>query len=671
MMRAAVRILAVVLLTSTMARAQGSLLLVGGGGENYNDWSDVPYRWLVTHVPNGKILVLHYSDTTSFFSGYFPWLSPCTVANLVITSTAQANDSAVYRRILQHDGVFFRGGDQWQYVSKWRGTLAEKAVREIYTRGGIVGGTSAGEMVLSEIIFDAHLSSVAPRNALRNPLGASITLTDDFLGMGAGFLADSHFFERGRFGRLPAFLAVYQQLKGREIAGVGVDVNTAFAIGPDGVGEVMGSGTVTVLRYAPGTQTTLVPGEALSMTGIRFDQLTVGARMTLSSGVIQPPPDAFAYGVKPFGASNTLIILDGSNSSSDWSAATGSLRKLQSALHQPTDTVGIISSLTTPAAANSVTATLAMWGVSSRPLWIGEGTKDDPSFALSILSCRGFVFAGNSPDSLARFLDAGTQAGSALLTRVNAQSPLLFLSDDALLAGEQGISQMYRSIYGAYYGYLVSVKGLNVVRGMQIVSRLYESSDYIDNRASSVFWGMTRAHLPYGLLLDAGTHATILGGKMSIYGSTPAMLIDARARQWGSLPTFRDPGKVNPRQNGGIIGAAMHVLRDGEVFDLAGATGVDSKEISGRIPETLVLEQNYPNPFNPHTAIRYGLPRSMAVSLTVYNALGQNVAELVNGEQEAGMHEVHFNGNTCASGIYLCRLTAGDAVRSIRLLLLR
>jgi hypothetical protein len=230
---------------------------------------------------------------------------------------------------------------------------------------------------------------------------------------------------------------------------------------------------------------------------------------------------------------------------------------------------------------------------------------------------------------------------------------------------------MYRSIYGAYYGYLVPVSGLKLVRGMQLVSRLYESSDYIDNRASSVFWGMTRSHLPYGLLLDAGAHATILGSQVRIYGSTPAMLVDARESRWGSLPTFRDPGKVNPRQNGGIIGATMHVLRDGEVFDLAGATGVDFKGITGRFPETPVLEQNYPNPFNPVTTIRYGLPRSMHVSLTVYNALGQRVAELENGEQEAGMHEIHFHGSTCASGVYFCRLTAGGAVRSIRLLLLR
>lgn len=266
------------------AFSQGSLLLVGGGGEDYNDWSDAPYRWLVTHARNARILVLHYSDTTDFFSEYLPWLGPCTVSNFAITSPVQANDSAVYRRILDHDGIFLRGGDQWQYVANWRGTLAEKAIREVYARGGVVGGTSAGEAILSEIVFDASLNSVSPRTALRNPLEAGITLSDDFLRLGSGYVADSHFFERGRLGRLPAFLAVYKQLKQREIVGVGVDCNTALAVSPDGVSEAMGSGTVTIIRLTPQTQTTVVPGEQLSMTNLALTNSPPG-RESLSRPV--------------------------------------------------------------------------------------------------------------------------------------------------------------------------------------------------------------------------------------------------------------------------------------------------------------------------------------------------------------------------------------------------
>ncbi|MFQ6056639.1 MAG: FG-GAP-like repeat-containing protein, partial [Methanosarcinales archaeon] len=62
-----------------------------------------------------------------------------------------------------------------------------------------------------------------------------------------------------------------------------------------------------------------------------------------------------------------------------------------------------------------------------------------------------------------------------------------------------------------------------------------------------------------------------------------------------------------------------------------------------QIPVEYFLSQNFPNPFNPITTIRYGLPKSTDVSLTVYNLLGQKVAELVNSHQEPGYYQVSWN----------------------------
>jgi hypothetical protein len=88
-------------------------------------------------------------------------------------------------------------------------------------------------------------------------------------------------------------------------------------------------------------------------------------------------------------------------------------------------------------------------------------------------------------------------------------------------------------------------------------------------------------------------------------------------------------------------------------------------------PGEFRLEQNYPNPFNPSTTIRYGLPNSSHVTLTVYNTLGQLVVNLVQGVQEAGYHEVRFDGSRLGSGVYLYRIQAGDFVQTRKLLLLK
>jgi hypothetical protein len=78
----------------------------------------------------------------------------------------------------------------------------------------------------------------------------------------------------------------------------------------------------------------------------------------------------------------------------------------------------------------------------------------------------------------------------------------------------------------------------------------------------------------------------------------------------------------------------------------------------GAIPDAYQLGQNFPNPFNPLTTIRYGLPVSSHVTLTVYNVVGQKVALLVDEDRPAGYHAVAFDGVHLASGVYLYRMSA-------------
>ncbi len=90
-------------------------------------------------------------------------------------------------------------------------------------------------------------------------------------------------------------------------------------------------------------------------------------------------------------------------------------------------------------------------------------------------------------------------------------------------------------------------------------------------------------------------------------------------------------------------------------------------------PAQYFLSQNYPNPFNPTTLIQYSLPVGTrhAVSLRVYDLLGRAVAELVNEQQEAGVHSVTFDGRGLASGVYIYRLSVGKFVETKKLVLLR
>lgn len=83
-------------------------------------------------------------------------------------------------------------------------------------------------------------------------------------------------------------------------------------------------------------------------------------------------------------------------------------------------------------------------------------------------------------------------------------------------------------------------------------------------------------------------------------------------------------------------------------------------QTSRNIPENFKLYQNYPNPFNPGTIINYELPNNNYVSLKVFDALGKEVATLVNEKQSAGSYSVDFNGEGFPSGVYFCKLSAGD-----------
>ena len=78
------------------------------------------------------------------------------------------------------------------------------------------------------------------------------------------------------------------------------------------------------------------------------------------------------------------------------------------------------------------------------------------------------------------------------------------------------------------------------------------------------------------------------------------------------------------------------------------------------VPEDFGIMQNFPNPFNGSTVIRYSLPRSAYVKITVYDMLGKDIAVLVNGQISPGYYETNISAKNLSSGIYFYRMEVID-----------
>lgn len=101
-------------------------------------------------------------------------------------------------------------------------------------------------------------------------------------------------------------------------------------------------------------------------------------------------------------------------------------------------------------------------------------------------------------------------------------------------------------------------------------------------------------------------------------------------------------------------------------FVLVGISGNNTN-----LPKVFALYQNYPNPFNPMTNIKFDIPKSAFVKLTVYDALGRVVTELVNKQMDAGSYVADWNASQYASGIYFYRIQAGEYIKEMKMILVK
>ncbi len=165
------------------------------------------------------------------------------------------------------------------------------------------------------------------------------------------------------------------------------------------------------------------------------------------------------------------------------------------------------------------------------------------------------------------------------------------------------------------------------------------------------------------------------------------------AEKWTSLSNRRNHVTEGPSDISFVSGTGPHVLNADEQIEIAFAliagTSLDElKDAASRsrekfaslvtdvnddvvLPIEYSLTQNYPNPFNPTTTINYSIPNDGRVTIKVFDILGSEITTLVNKYQTSGRYSLEFNGTDLPSGLYICRMNAGNYSTSRKMLLIK
>jgi len=297
----------------------GPGLVLGGGGLDVKQ----EFVWIHdtiadSHTRRAGDLVVLRATGNNDYDRYIYNLAPYhSVRTLLLPRCASpAVLRAAAAIVADSSAIFFAGGDQADYVI-WKNTAIQRAVQGVYDAGGVVGGTSAGEAILGQYVFDAlhdNRRDATSRNAVNHPFERLISFTYDFLHFPQldDVITDMHFVTRNRFGRTAVFMARQisdGKVRGRPavVLGVGIDEASGIVVDKHGVGTLLlqGSGGSAFLIRG-GRAREITPGEPfasgvltvtkMSRQGERFDFNTwCGREPTYSVTVDGRRPDRDMY----------------------------------------------------------------------------------------------------------------------------------------------------------------------------------------------------------------------------------------------------------------------------------------------------------------------------------------------------------------------------------------
>ena len=248
--------------------AQGRLLLIGGREDREGE--AILLRYLVKQLTTGKLVVATLASGVAQeqwedYHRFFSRLGLKGVRHLTIGQRDGLSEEQWAKVLDGAEAVFFTGGDQLRLTTRLGGTKAWTQIEEIYRRGGIIAGTSAGASALSEVMLSSGRGEESYRSDAAPFLAPG-------LGLAKNMIVDQHFTERGRIRRLLRSVAQNPRL-----LGVGIDEDTAILINGESNFEVLGSGAVYVIDGHELSHSNIseeIPERALSVFNVRLHVLS-------------------------------------------------------------------------------------------------------------------------------------------------------------------------------------------------------------------------------------------------------------------------------------------------------------------------------------------------------------------------------------------------------------
>jgi cyanophycinase len=558
-------------------------MLVGGGSEKDAEWSwsNIPYSWAVEQAPNSKVAIISYSTSSDpeWLPDYFLSLGAVEATNFIVEDRSQANSATLYDALTEYDLLFFKGGDQSVYYLEYRNTELSRAAEDIFNRGGVIAGTSAGMAIISGIVYTAEGSSIFPDQALEGRTPELVTLKNDMFSFLPGVLSDTHFAERGRLSRLITFLGEAEDIFNDQIIGIGVDDQTAFCINQEGIGITYGTGAATIIQMAGyGEDASGRPSAESIVTSVLHGKGYDLSSLSLTTPYEEPvSPETNAVTI-PY-----TLFLTGST------GFTANQQMFESILNENDQPVVFIG----PDGSSTNNLAEGLESLVSDVYIISPGSAEDDCALTGVRnvlrSGATVVFSGNDFTDLQEFLITDETGKVVVESVYSGISLAVFLGKDAMLAGSRRVTNNLEDDLNAFYGDLAYDQGLSFLPSSIIVTEAYDpqSTDFYENNTAAVLYGVIQNELYTGILINEGSWVRIgqenTMNAITSGGEYSAMMITNTAT-----------GKALA---GEVVNAAGDV-RNIAGFDQVRAYLVNSQSVSLGEPEAsdVVLSDEEPEP---------------------------------------------------------------------------